>query len=65
MTIKKRTICKAITWELSGLVVLMALSWLFTGNLGLSSWLSVSFVLIRVVMYILHESLWKRTGWLK
>lgn len=65
MTIRKRSIMKAITWEGSGFALLTGLSYLFTGEWGISSLLSLCWVGIRLVMYYFHDLMWKRIGWLK
>lgn len=49
--IKKRTFVKAVTWEGSGVLVLVCL--------GLPTDLSVIYVIIRMLMYVAHEQLWK------
>lgn len=61
--LRKRTLLKAVTWEASGLVVLMAISWIISGNFAMSSTLSLIYIPLRIFMYYAHERLWKRIGW--
>ncbi len=65
MTIRKRSIMKAITWEGSGFVLLTGLTYFLTGELLTSSLLSLAWVGTRIVMYYFHDLMWKRIGWLK
>jgi len=51
----KRSITKGITWELLGLIVLYFLTKSFK--------VSIIYVIIRIIMFPLHEILWKKTSW--
>ena len=52
---KTRSFTKALTWELSGLLVLLAM----TRNITIST----SYTLIRIIMFYTHERLWKLIRW--
>jgi len=50
-----RSFIKGVTWETSGLVVL----YLLTKSIKVS----LSYLIIRVALYWLHERLWKKARW--
>lgn len=58
-----RSIVKAITWQLLGLVTMTALAWFATGNLAAAGGLAVSAALTGLVCFFLHERLWARIAW--
>ncbi|QYO75350.1 DUF2061 domain-containing protein [Devosia salina] len=58
-----RSIVKAITWQLLGLVTMTALAWLATGSLAAAGGLAISGALSGFVCFILHERLWARISW--
>ncbi|MBR9702765.1 hypothetical protein GOV10_01900 [Candidatus Woesearchaeota archaeon] len=51
----KRSIVKALTWQMSGLIIL----YLMTGSLTLS----FTYLTIRICMYFIHERMWQRVKW--
>ena len=58
-----RSIVKAITWQLLGLVTMTELAWLATGSLAAAGGLAISGALSGFVCFILHERLWARISW--
>ncbi|MNL14838.1 hypothetical protein D3C87_1357980 [compost metagenome] len=58
-----RSIVKAITWQLLGLVTMTALAWLATGSLAAAGGLAISGALSGFVCFVLHERLWARISW--
>ena len=59
----QRTIGKAISWQLLGLIVMTLLSYYFTGSVSDDISLSVTSMLSGVVFYIIHEKIWQRIQW--
>ncbi|MEM6310816.1 MAG: DUF2061 domain-containing protein, partial [Pseudomonadota bacterium] len=58
-----RTFLKAITWQVSGLVVMVALAYVATGNLSVAGGLALVSSATGFVTYFLHERLWQRVRW--
>lgn len=59
----KRTVAKALTWQVLGLVVMTAAGYWMTGSLTKASGFSLALQAFSVVCYILHERLWGRIHW--
>jgi uncharacterized membrane protein len=60
---KKRTWAKAVTWQISGLVMMTAANYFYLGNLQQSAGLSLLLAALGLVSYVIHERLWARTRW--
>jgi uncharacterized membrane protein len=58
-----RSITKSITWRITGIWVLLALGYIITGSWEKASAISITFHLVRIVLYYVHERLWLRTKW--
>lgn len=58
-----RSLVKAITWRVLGIVMLGGLSWLFTGDFKETGLITITFNAIRFVLYYVHERVWERTEW--
>ena len=58
-----RTFLKAITWQVCGLVVMVALAYVATGNLSVAGGLALVSSATGFVTYFLHERLWQRVRW--
>ena len=58
-----RSIVKAVTWQMLGLVTMTALAWMATGNLAAAGGLALSAALTGFVCFILHERIWARISW--
>ena len=63
MEIYKRTLMKAVTWELSGIIVLSILNYIVFGQAWSSAWVALGYGVLRVGMYYGHERLWKHICW--
>jgi len=61
----KRTLLKAITWELSGVISLSIINYLFFGSIWQSAGVAIGYGILRIFMYYLHERVWKRINWYK
>lgn len=59
----KRTIAKALTWQVSGLVSMTVLGLIFTGSVGQGAALAGTSALVGLICYVLHERAWARVGW--
>lgn len=60
---KKRMIAKAVTWKMIGLAVISGLTYWLTGNLATSGKLSVGFLIVSFVLYVIHEWIWEHVQW--
>lgn len=58
-----RSWCKSITWRIIGIFILGGLAWLFTRNWQETTMITITFHVIRLVLYYFHERLWERTNW--
>jgi len=63
MDSKIRSLTKSFTWRVLGIFILMGLAYLVTGNVAQSSLITISFHIIRVILYFFHERLWLKTKW--
>jgi uncharacterized membrane protein len=59
----RRTLAKCLTWQITGLCVMLTLGWLTTGSLALAGGLALSSTLIGSLTYLLHERIWARIRW--
>lgn len=58
-----RTVAKALTWQILGLVMMTALAFWQTGSIGGAVSLALSASLTSIVCYALHERAWNRVRW--
>ncbi|HUF57681.1 MAG TPA: DUF2061 domain-containing protein [Thermohalobaculum sp.] len=63
METNRRTLAKAVTYQLMGLAVMTGLGTLFTGSAGAGGALALMSAAIGAVGYILHEKLWTMVHW--
>lgn len=63
MDTTRRTLAKAITWQLLGLLVTTTLGYVATGSVAAGGALALSSALIGFVCYAAHERLWSRIRW--
>lgn len=60
----KRTFVKGLTWEGSGLIILFLIAYFgIYSNAISASIFTISYTVVRVGMYYIHERIWKRTAW--
>ncbi len=62
---KKRTFVKGFIWQASGLLVLWGAGYLITGRGVETSLFALGYFILRLIMFYLHERIWKKTSWLK
>jgi uncharacterized membrane protein len=63
METPKRTLVKAITWQVMGILTMTMLGYLATGSVGVAGGLAISGALIGAVGYFVHERIWNRITW--
>jgi uncharacterized membrane protein len=60
---KKRTWAKAVTWQVSGLIVMTVVNYFYLGSLQQGAGLSLLLAALGLVSYVIHERLWARIHW--
>lgn len=63
MDTRKRSVAKSVTWRIAGIVILGAITYVFTGSLSASAGITVLFNAIRLVLYYWHERAWEKVEW--
>ena len=63
METRKRSLVKAVSWQVWGLLMMALLGFLFTGSLSTGGQLAVLSTAIGFVCYLLHERLWAAIRW--
>lgn len=63
METRKRTLTKAILWQVLGLVVMGLIGWALTGSAALGGGLALANTFIGFITYVLYERLWAHIGW--
>lgn len=63
METKRRTICKAITWQTSGLIVMSLIGYAMTGSFEAATGFAFIVAGLGAVLFVLHERLWSRVAW--
>lgn len=58
-----RSIVKALTWQLIGLLTMTLLAWIATGSLTAAGGLALGAAATGFVCFILHERIWARIRW--
>ena len=60
---RKRSLAKSATWRIISIVVLVTVSYIVTGDVKKTTWITIFFQLILAVLYYAHERLWEKTLW--
>jgi uncharacterized membrane protein len=60
---KKRSLMKSLVWRLIGIFILGYITWLVTSNWEQTTIITVSFHLIRTILYYFHERVWLKIKW--
>lgn len=58
-----RTIAKAVSWQLLGLLTMTLIGYLFTGSVAAAGSLAIVTTVIGAVCYVIHERAWNRIAW--
>ncbi|MDF3414392.1 DUF2061 domain-containing protein [Sulfitobacter sp. M57] len=63
MDLKKRTFAKAMTWQITGFFMMIAIGFFTTGSLNAAGGMAVAAFLTGTISYVLHERIWQRISW--
>lgn len=63
MDSRARSIAKAISWQILGLIVTALIGWLYTGSLQQAGGFAVTLQLVGFVIYVVHERAWQAVPW--
>ena len=58
-----RTLLKAISWRIIGTLSLFIIGWIITGAIAVAATIAVTELIVRIVLYWLHELMWSRSTW--
>ena len=58
METRARSIAKALTWRMGGLVVTIAVVWVVTGQAKLAASVGLADTLVKLLAYYVHERFW-------
>lgn len=58
-----RTIAKAVSWQLLGLLSMTLIGCAFTGSVAAAGSLAIITTIIGAVCYVFHERAWNRIAW--
>lgn len=54
---------KSIIWRIIGIFVLWVVSYIFTGSIPVSTWITVVHHTSFIIIYYLHERMWLKIKW--
>lgn len=60
---RKRSIVKMLTYRAILTALLAIISWIFTGNLGQTTVITIVFSVSATAIYYLHERVWNGIKW--
>jgi uncharacterized membrane protein len=63
MDTNRRTLAKALSWQLMGLVTMTTLGTIVTGSAGIGGALALTSAVLGTICYVVHEKLWARVPW--
>ncbi|WP_095590319.1 DUF2061 domain-containing protein [Actibacterium ureilyticum] len=63
METRKRTMVKAVLWNLIGLLAMLAVGFAATGSLALGGGMALVNTGLGFTLYILYERVWSRIAW--
>jgi uncharacterized membrane protein len=63
METNRRTLAKALSWQLMGLVTMTTLGTIVTGSAGIGGALALTSAVLGTICYVAHEKLWARVPW--
>lgn len=58
-----RSIVKAVTWQLLGLVTMTLIAWIVTGSLTSAGGLALTAAATGFICFIIHERVWAHIPW--
>jgi len=56
----KRSLLKSITYRALASSALAVISWFYTGNLFETSFITIAFTVVAIVIYYIHERVWDK-----
>ncbi len=59
----KRTMVKAIIWNINGLMVMSLVGYAMTGSAGTGGLMAAVNTAIGLSLYVLYERIWSRISW--
>jgi len=54
---------KSIAWGILGIFILGSIVWMYTRSLELTTWITITFQSIKLVLYYYHERVWEKIRW--
>ena len=63
METPRRTLVKAVLWNVMGLTVMSLVGLVMTGSAAVGGTMAVINTVIGLTMYVLYERLWARINW--
>lgn len=63
METRRRTLVKAVGWQLLGLATMVAVGGAITGSAGIGGAIAAANAAVGLVCYVLYERLWAGIGW--
>lgn len=63
METSKRSLLKAISWQIVGIMITLSVAALYTGSMGQSIELTAIYTAISLIVYTLHERAWQLVPW--
>lgn len=63
MESSKRTFAKAFCWQITGLMSMSLIGYVFTGSFSEGGMIAVVGTVFGFVSYVVHERIWARIGW--
>ena len=63
MDTHQRLFVKALTWQIAGFFVMLAIGWFFTGSVSAGGSIAIAGTITGFCAYFLHELLWSRISW--
>lgn len=63
METMKRTVAKAVTWQIAGLIAMTLIGYLMTGSWRAGGGIAVAGMISGFICYFLHERIWALVSW--
>jgi uncharacterized membrane protein len=58
-----RTFAKAITWQIAGMIAMVAIGYAFTGSFAAGGGIALVSSVTGFLSYFLHERIWSSVNW--
>ncbi|MDN5788223.1 DUF2061 domain-containing protein [Pseudorhodobacter sp.] len=63
MESRRRSLVKAVVWQMIGLISMGVIGWLYTGSAAVAGGLALVNMAAGFVVYLLHERVWATIAW--